>query len=57
MTYCKIPLLAHMKIHSYTSGTQLFAVWITSIAFNHTFNFLKKNKLIVIGIENENQVT
>ncbi|MBA6265203.1 MAG: RNA polymerase sigma factor (sigma-70 family) [Colwellia sp.] len=50
-------IAAFEKIHSYTSGPQLFPAWIKRIAFNHTFNFLKKHKLTVIGIENENQIT
>jgi RNA polymerase sigma-70 factor (ECF subfamily) len=42
---------AFEKIHSYTSGPQLFTAWIKRIAFNKTFNFLKKHKLTIVGID------
>jgi RNA polymerase sigma-70 factor (ECF subfamily) len=44
-------IAAFEKIQSYTSGPQLFTAWIKRIAFNNTFNFLKKHKLTVVGIE------
>lgn len=48
-------IAAFEKIHSYTSGPQFFPAWIKRIAFNNTFNFLKKHKLTVVGIDNLNE--
>lgn len=40
-----------MKIFSYTTTDKSFVAWLKRIAFNKTFNFLKKHKLTVIGID------
>ena len=48
---------AFEKIHSYTSGQQLFVAWLKRIAFNNTFNFLKKHKLTVVGIDDLNEAS
>ena len=45
---------AFEKIHSYTAKDNSFIAWLKRIAFNNTFNFLKKHKLTVVGIEDEN---
>jgi len=45
---------AFEKIHSYTARDNSFTAWLKRIAFNNTFNFLKKHKLTVVGIEDEN---
>jgi len=45
---------AFEKIHSYTARDNSFIAWLKRIAFNNTFNFLKKHKLTVVGIEDEN---
>lgn len=39
------------KIHSYTEKNSSFVAWLKRIAFNNTFNFLKKHKLTVVGID------
>ena len=46
---------AFEKIHSYTSGQQLFIAWLKRIAFNNTFNFLKRHKLTLVGINDLNE--
>jgi len=42
---------AFEKIDSYTFQQLSFVAWLKRIAFNNTFNFLKKQKLTVVGIE------
>jgi len=42
---------AFEKIHTYTSEGKPFVAWLKRIAFNSTFNFLKKHKLTVVGID------
>jgi RNA polymerase sigma-70 factor (ECF subfamily) len=48
---------AFEKIHSYTEGPQKFTAWIKRIAFNNTFNFLKKHKLTIVGTEGLDEAT
>ena len=44
-------IAAFEKIHSYTATDKSFIAWLKRIAFNKTFNFLKKHKLTVVGID------
>lgn len=44
-------ITAFEKIFSYTTTDKSFVAWLKRIAFNKTFNFLKKHKLTVIGID------
>ena len=39
------------KIESYTFQHLSFVAWLKRIAFNNTFNFLKKQKLTLVGID------
>jgi RNA polymerase sigma-70 factor (ECF subfamily) len=48
---------AFEKINSYTSGQHMFTAWIKRIAFNNTFNFLKKHRLMVVGIDGLNEAS
>jgi len=42
---------AFEKIDTYTFQQLSFVAWLKRIAFNNTFNFLKKQKLTIVGIE------
>ncbi len=42
---------AFEKIETYTAGPQPFIAWLKRIAFNTTFNFLKKHKLTIVGVD------
>lgn len=44
-------ILAFEKIETYSAGPQPFIAWLKRIAFNNTFNFLKKHKLTLVGID------
>jgi RNA polymerase sigma-70 factor (ECF subfamily) len=46
---------AFEKIHSYTAKDKSFIAWLKRIAFNNTFNFLKKHKLTIVGIDEGNE--
>jgi len=43
-------ITAFEKINSYQQETS-FIAWLKTIAFNKTFNFLKKEKKLLVGIE------
>jgi len=45
------------KIHSYTTKDRTFLAWLKRIAFNNTFNFLKKHKLTIVGIDDLDEAT
>jgi len=45
------------KIHTYTTKDRSFIAWIKRIAFNNTFNFLKKHKLTIVGIDGLDEAT
>lgn len=47
---------AFEKIHSYTAQDQSFIAWLKRIAFNKTFNFIKKHKLTVVGLDAINDI-
>jgi RNA polymerase sigma factor (sigma-70 family) len=44
-------ITAFEKINCYTTTDKSFIAWLKRIAFNNTFNFLKKHKLTVVGID------
>jgi RNA polymerase sigma-70 factor (ECF subfamily) len=45
------------KIHTYTARDKSFLAWLKRIAFNNTFNFLKKHKLTIVGIDGLDEAT
>lgn len=47
---------AFEKIHTYSKTDKSFIAWLKRIAFNNTFNFLKKHKFTVVGIDDLNEV-
>ena len=44
------------KIESYTFQHLSFVAWLNRIAFNNTFNFLKKQKLTLVGNDDLDEV-
>ena len=45
------------KIHSYTTKDRSLIAWLKRIAFNNTFNFLKKHKFTIVGIDGLDEET